>query len=434
MNFWELVFKIIALHQILYWSYLWQLKEYRRDRLSSALKTDFYKIIFDQFNLRFWFRPKPTARGVMTVLLAIFFGLFLSGFYLVILVPITTALAVGLVSPVFILYKKYLVLKAGRRMENFRGVVIGITGSYGKSSTKEILATVLEKKYQVGKTPHNVNSEIGVAQTALKLNGNEEIFIVEMGAYKQGEIGSICRIVHPQIGVITGLGDQHLELFGSLENLKRAKYELIDALPKGGLALVAGKDFTLSEAKEIRVFKDHVEFNYQNQKFTVPVLGVELIRNVIAVIKICQNLGMTLAEISMALGEFKNNAVYPHMVKLNEDVYIVDDSYNTSYESFLSTIEYLKIYHGFTKILVTPGIIELGDRGKTDHVSIGEKLNFVDKVFVTAKTYFPELNSSGKAQLVTKNLLRELKAWKKPKTVFVFKGRVSRVIINGLYD
>jgi len=116
--------------------------------------------------------------------------------------------------------------------------VIGITGSYGKSSTKEFLATILSAKYKVCKTSANRNSEIGVAETVLReLKPEHEIFIVEMGAYRTGEIKAICDIVHPTIGVLTAVSEQHLALFGSLEATKKAKYELIEALPENGIAI-----------------------------------------------------------------------------------------------------------------------------------------------------------------------------------------------------
>ncbi len=438
MSLLEIIILVITLtiffHQALYWVYFWQVKEYRRDRFVSGCKTDLKKIVLDQFNLRYWFRPKPTSRSLASLFLALLFLLILPGPVLLLLAPVTTALAIAVATPIFVIYKKSLAQKAALVMRNYPGVVIGITGSFGKSSTKEFLAQVLGQKFKVAKTPANVNSEIGVVQTVLKLKGDEEVFIVEMGAYKLGEIKAICDIVRPKIGIITGLGDQHLELFQTLNNLKKAKYELIEALPKDGLAMVADKDFFQSEAKDSREFFDHVEFLYDQQKFFVPVLGQDLIRNVIAVIKVSQKLGLTLPRIAAGLKNIDKNKISPRLVKLSDDIYIVDDSYNASYESFISSLNYLRLFPGFTKVVVTPGIIELGDKAKNDHQKIGQKLESVDKVFVTSPAFYQELNVAGKAELITTNLSRQLKIWKKPKTVFLFKGRVQGAIIKSLYD
>lgn len=376
---------ICSLHQTLYWVWFWQIKEYRRDRFLAGVSK---KNFLDQYNLRYWPRPKPTARAVATFVIAqLFFAVN------IVLTPITVALAVGLITPIFILYKKYLIKKATGK---FKGMVIGITGSYGKSSTKELLAHVLGTKFKIAKTPNNINSEIGVAQTVLKLKGDEEIFIVEMGAYKRGEIKAACNIVRPKIGIITGIGDQHLELFGSLENLKKAKYELVDAAK---VNFIADKDFSLTDAKNIKIFIDHVEFDFEKQHYKVPVLGKDLIRNVIGVIKVAKYLGVE----TISFENFDSNQIYPKLIKKSNDVYIVDNTYNASLESFLSSLEYLKVFDGYRKIVVTPGLIELGENAEKDRETIKQKAAFVDE-FIVAK---------------------EFKIINKPKTVYLLMGRIK---------
>ncbi len=267
----------VIFHQILYWHWFWQLKEYRLDRVraSFATKYDWLKAIKEQFDLRRWFRPKLTVRlaitGAISFLIESLSWLYLNLLYLtlgftasqplilqqiggnIILVavaPLTIPISLALTSPVFILAKKILVYVAKQKMNHFKGTVIGITGSYGKTSTKELLAFVLSQKHKVAKTERNDNSEIGVAKTVLRLKGDENFFVVEMGAYKIGEIKQICDTVKPKIGIITGLGDQHLALFGSLDNLRKAKYELVDSLPNNGFRLIAGVDFSSDRPDE----------------------------------------------------------------------------------------------------------------------------------------------------------------------------------------
>ena len=116
--------------------------------------------------------------------------------------------------------------------------VIGITGSYGKSSVKEFLGHFLETEFSVIKTPRNTNTEIGVAQFVLASNfADKDVFIVEMGAYRPGEIKLICDMVRPSIGVLTVIAEQHLSLFGSIKNIQSAKYELLRSLPTNGFAV-----------------------------------------------------------------------------------------------------------------------------------------------------------------------------------------------------
>lgn len=379
-----LIWIICHFHQTLYWVWFWQIKEYRRDRFLAGISK---KNFLDQYNLRYWPRPKLTARAVITLLVA---QLFIGVNFL--LAPLTIALAVGIVTPIFILYKKYLIKKATGK---FKGLVIGITGSYGKSSTKELLAHVLSLKFKVAKTPKNINSEIGVAQTVLKLKGDEEVFIVEMGAYKRGEIKAICEMVKPKIGIITGIGDQHLGLFGSLENLKKAKYELVDVTEK---SFIAEKDFSLAEAKNLKQNIDSIEFDYEKNHFKIPVLGRELARNVIGVIKVAKYLGVD----KINFENFDSRQIYPKLIKKGKDVYIVDNTYNASFEAFLSSLEYLKVFEGSYKIVVTPGLIELGDNTVKDMEEIKKAAGFVDE-FVIAKSY--KINP-------------------REKTVYLFMGRV----------
>jgi len=439
----KLIILIVLIHQTSFWVYFWQIKEYRFDRFFDSLKNkhDLSKVIKNQYDLTTWFRPKTTFRGTISLLISLITVLFLI-FYLslkislllLFLVPLIPSLYIIVSNPIFTFLKQRQIQKARQIMSEFKGTVIGITGSYGKSSTKELLSTILSSKFRVDKTQKNNNSEIGVAQTVLNLKTDSDIFVVEMGAYKIGEIQAICNIVKPKIGIITGLGDQHLSLFGSLQNIKTAKYELIKSLPKNGLGLIADKDFKLEDAKNIKTFPDHVQFDYQKHQFNVPLLGQDLIRNVIGAIKVAQYLGMTLEEIKKALSKINPNLFYPKLISLKNNIHIIDDSYNSSLESFLSAITYLKTWKNYQKVLVTPGIIELGENALKDHQIIGKNLSDIDSIIVTQPHYFKNLNKNNNASLITnpKKIITSLKELKKSKTVFLFKGRIPSIIINSI--
>lgn len=443
MIFLNLFLFLIFVHQILFWTYLWQIKEYRFDRFFDSIsnKYDFWKSFKNQYNLFVWYRPKLTLRGFFIFFpcffLAFLFSVLSSFFDLLIitfLIPFLVSLFVYLSSPLFDFLKKRIISKATHKMSDFKGIVVGVTGSFGKSSTKEILASILSQKYKVAKTLGNNNTEIGVAQTVLNLKNNPDIFIVEMGAYKIGEIQAICKIVNPKIGIITGLGNQHLSLFGSLENIKKAKYELIDALPKNGLGLIAEKDFGLNDAKNIKTFTDHLEFDYQKTHFSVPILNKNMISNIIGAIKIAIYLKVPLEKIKTGLKKLDPSLFYPKLSKLKNNIFVIDNSYNANLESFVSILDYLKIYKDYKKILITPGIIELGKDSHKTHEIIGEKLKFIDEIIITQPNYFEELNQFNNARLITnvKKIIITLQGLKKSKTVFLFKSRVPQVIINSL--
>ncbi len=439
----KILLLIIFCHQVLFWIYFWQIKEYRFDRFVDSLKNpfDLLKAFKNQYNLTSWFRPIQTFRALISLTASILTTVFLISFFppqisifFTLLIPLISAFFIIIFQPIFSFLKSRQIKQAKLIMSNFKGTVIGVTGSFGKSSTKELLATILSEKFKIDKTQKNNNSEIGVAQTVLKLKTNSDIFVVEMGAYKIGEIKAICDIVKPKIGIITGLGDQHLGLFGSLGNIKKAKYELIESLPKNGFSLIADKDFSLKDAKNIKNFTDHIEFDYQQTHFSVPLLGQELIRNVIGAIKISQHLGLTLKEIQTALSKIDKNLFYPKLISLKSNNFIIDDSYNSSLESFLSGLNYLKTWKNYKKVLITPGIIELGSNAQKDHQIIGKNLDFIDSVIVTQPHYFPELNQNNNTQLITDphKVTSQLKKIKQTNTVFLFKGRIPSTIISSL--
>ncbi len=279
---------------------LWQKKEYRLDRVEDHLKTkEGKKEIFDSFfflklflfafgSFVFILLPSPRAdqelvvwlMGVvlglesvyffwrllqrqtkrpdftkkvflilLTTLVFQFLSLGLWGFIIFfsptmflmpqLLIFAFMALAVALWSLPSRLATRVLVARAKKKILQFPDLkVIGITGSFGKTSTKEFLKTILSSKYKVLATSGRQNTLIGVARQILnELEGSHQVYVVEMAAYKKGEIKAIADLVSPQIGIITGLGNQHLSLFGSMDNLLAAKFELIEALPEKGLAI-----------------------------------------------------------------------------------------------------------------------------------------------------------------------------------------------------
>ena len=291
-----------------------------------------------------------------------------------------------------------------------KATVIGITGSVGKTTTKELITHVLADK-KILSTPAYVNSDMGVSQWLLrelpKHSRDEElIVIVEMGAYREGEIALLCKICKPTIGIITYIGTQHLALFGSQEKLANAKSELIASLPKDGRAFLnADCDLCLTiqdraqcpvttvgtagsvdlEAKEIEEHSDGIHFRVGDVPCVNPIHGTHNVTNVLLMMGVCEMLGLDMKDISARTRSFSP----PHHtfdVRKERDVTILDDTHNASPESFRAAIAWAKTNPSSPKVLITPGLIELGPRSAKIHRDLGGQASGIfDRVIFTGK-------------------------------------------------
>ena len=290
--------------------------------------------------------------------------------------------------------------------------VIGITGSYGKTSVKEFLYQILKTKYKVLKTPESYNTPQGIAKVVdLELDDSYDYFICEMGAYRIGEIKEICHIVHPTYGILTGINEQHLETFGSLENTTKGKFELIDALPKDGFGIVntANKRIReeyLTHNKNNNIFpygeksqefsfndsgtlfelplkiKHKDRFMYKNYNAKTKLLGTANIENITAAATMASLLDMEPQLILKAIEELVS---VPHRLEFKSqgNMTIIDDAYNSNYDGFRNAIEVLGTYsfrQNRSKILVTPGIVDLGSETIKIHKDLGKEISRVSTI------------------------------------------------------
>jgi UDP-N-acetylmuramoyl-tripeptide--D-alanyl-D-alanine ligase len=332
---------------------------------------------------------------VILASLVIIFGVY--GFWLAILtvplLPFFIVLALWIIEPVDYFLKKRLFKKAQKflRESKKKLTVIGIAGSYGKTSTREILSSILSEKFRVIKLSENINTDVGVADFILK-NPKQflenEIFIVEMGAYKKGEIKKLCDLVSPDYAILTGINESHLERFGSLENIISAKFELPEASKKTVVLnfddeniLQNYKQFGLkdfqgvvkNEAKNIKSLDNFsgLEFELDGAKFRTKLLALHNITLILLAGRIAQKLGMTVGEISRGVGHIEH---VPHRLEpiYNEltKVWVIDDSYNGNYAGIASGVEVLRRATG-RKIVLTPGLVELGEKSAEIHEKIG---------------------------------------------------------------
>ena len=303
-----------------------------------------------------------------------------------------------------------------RRLSRLK--VIAITGSFGKTSTKTFLEKILSAEYKVSATPGSFNTDLSVARHInLNLNENVDFFIVEMGAYRRGEINKICQLVSPHTGIITALGSQHLDLFGSRQNLIKAKFELIDSLPSGGLAIINSPDPLLKpmivKAKKrldnmLLINKSEMTKNRQINKtflqfdlklnnrlfhFKANLIGEQNIDNLVLAISAANLLGVSMPVIQKEVSTITPPAKTMQIVRDTKNLTLIDDTFNVNYEGILSAINYLKLYHGLRVIFLNP-LIELGNKSREFHQNIGKKAGDICHFLITTNlNNYPDLLS-----------------------------------------
>lgn len=345
-------------------------------------------------------------------------------------------------------------------------LVIGVTGSYGKSSTKEFIAKLLSYRFRVLKTRGTNNTPIGIANTITSKDfaKNTEIFVVEMGAYKKGEITQMCQIVRPKIGVLTGISPQHMSLFGSINNIIEGKYELIEALPKNGLAIFNGNNNYCRELYEkteirkliysfgeksdikvsnIRVNKFNVNFRIheKNKVFYLSskLLGKQNIEDLLAAILIARFLGMDFTQIKNAVSSINYLPMTMKPIKTHRGAVLIDDTFNASPDSVLAAIDYMRVYKRRRKILVLQPMIELGKEVKDLHYKVGQACKSLTKVFLTNDNFYRDFMRGAKKKnlvevLPPQEIARKLRKWIGEGDVVVFEGKESLKILKDLKD
>lgn len=265
--------------------------------------------------------------------------------------------------------------------------VVGITGSYGKTSSKNILASILNVRYLAKPTPRNLNTEYGLMITINNhLDKFDEVLIAEMGAYKRGEIQTLCDMVHPQYGILTKIGTAHLESFGSQENIQKTKFELIESLPHDGIAVLNMDDelqtsYQLQNdvevvwigihQKDADVVAKNIECSNKGSKFDIQfkgdktlypfetkLLGNNNIYNILASVALGRKFGMKIEELQQGVRKVKS---IEHRLELKNlgNMYMIDDAYNSNPVGAKGALDVLNMMPG-TKVVVTPGMIELG--------------------------------------------------------------------------
>lgn len=318
------------------------------------------------------------------------------------LLPVIGVPALAAALPMEKLVANYYLRDARRRlMADPNRIRIGITGSYGKTSTKMFLGTILSEKYRTFVTPQSYNTPMGVTR-AIRENmpADTQVFVGEMGARYTGDIKELCALVSPQHGMVTAIGPQHLETFKTQENINRTKFELIDSLPEGGLALFAA-DNGLCEALSTRAraprglygvedgrpitrmmaAKD-IEVGPWGSRFTLVaedgqsiacqtrLLGVHNIQNVVGCCAMARHLGLSMRQIADGVAKL---APVEHRLALIDNgngVIVIDDAFNANPSGARAALDVLAGFSG-RRIIITPGMVELGAVEQQENRKLG---------------------------------------------------------------
>ncbi len=333
--------------------------------------------------------------------------------------PVAVFVAYFITWPLERLIAKSYIKKAKKVLENRKDLkVIGITGSYGKTSVKNILSTILSEKYKICPTPASYNTPLGLAKTILSnLKKDDEIFIAEMGARQIGDINELCEMVCPSIGIITGIGNQHLLTFGTIDNIIKTKTELAEFVLKQKCGLYVNTEGMF--AKEIcDKYKDAISVSLKENIFNVSdivtnkngssfvissggkkkkcetiLLGTHNISNIILACTVAYDLGLTLDEIAKGIEKLHSVAHRLEIIKSSSYYTIIDNSYNSSVQGSEASVEVLSHFEG-KKFVITPGLVELGKEQFNANFEFGKTMAKVcDYVIIDSTINFEAINS-----------------------------------------
>lgn len=279
-------------------------------------------------------------------------------------------------------------------------IVIGVTGSFGKTSTKNYLAGILAEKYNVLVTPGNFNTLLGVIRTIREqLRPYHQVFIVEMGAKQKNDIKEICDLVHPTIGIVTAVGEMHLETFKSVENIQDTKFELINSLPAEGLGVINNDSEYIRNyrgiASRCRMIRYAVEnegeykatdlvYNAGGVTFTVNgkeeyssrLLGRGNLLNILASVAVADHLGVPANRQKNAVARLQP-VEHRLSMKVANGITVLDDAYNSNPQGAQMALEVLKNFavgEGNRRIVITPGFVEMGTRQAQANRELGRTI------------------------------------------------------------
>ena len=353
--------------------------------------------------------------------------------------------------------------------------VIGITGSVGKTTTKEMIAQVLSTQYNVHKTMGNFNNHIGLPLSVLNLNRNHTVAVFEMGMNALGEIDYLSKIIRPDIGIITNIGISHIEKLGSRQNILRAKLEIINGMKENGVLILNSDDELLSglegllpmpvtfyginencnlQAYGIESMREkgvHFTVNIRNRDVDIflPVPGIHNVSDALAAVACGLELGITNENIQKGLIQYSQEKMRLNIIQYG-NVKVINDTYNAAPSSSIAAITVLREIAGLRRSIAVLGdMLELGEYSGEAHRNVGarvahEKINYLVAIGELAKDYVLGAIEAGmdKNHIIhfpdPESAVNSLKELIQPNDVVLFKGsrgmHLDRVIENIFED
>jgi UDP-N-acetylmuramoyl-tripeptide--D-alanyl-D-alanine ligase len=466
---------------ILSFTHLWWVKEYRFDRMMIHLRTPQGKRVYVLPLKRPPFSPRSIAIMGFT-------ALFLALAYLLLPIPMLgrlfvldaisfplTFIAVQLLSLPVVLYHRYEIARARAALSDAKVPAIGITGSYGKTSTKEYLSAITSTAMRTLKTEASKNSPIGISEVVLSHTlSSYDLFIVEMGAYKPGEIAMMSSLVAPEVGIITAINPQHQDLFGSIERTMAAKFELLEGLVGKRIAVMNMDDANVrimaswAKAKGITVWgytrkgekSDIVSRMFTAEKCTstlsgisftagdggkkyavkAPVIGEHQVSNILAAIAGAVACGMSFDSAAKAAAKVHPAKKVLEFGSGTHGATFIDDTFNNNPDAAIAAIDVLAKQPG-KKILVFQPMIELGSFADSSHQRVGKHAGAVcDEIILTnANWHAPFVHGVREASrtvpvtvMAKDKAVSHLKKVIRKSDTVLFKGKEAGLILDKL--
>ena len=324
---------------------------------------------------------------------------------LILATPVVLGAANRLLEPYQLLDNARFVRAARRRLADVDPLVVGVSGSFGKTTTKACLAAALEPLGPTYPTPASFNSRLGLVRAINEgLEPQHAAFIAELGAYRIGDIAALCELVKPKLGVLTSLGPAHLERFGSMDAIEQAEGELADALPPDGLFVTDANDDRCRRVARERarcsvrlvsttphpdadVWADEIEISSGGTSFDlyrrdageptrlrIRLLGTHNVANALFAAAVANHLGISDAQFARMIRRVAppKHRLEP-IVNGQAGVVVIDDSYNSNPTGAAGALEVLAAHEARRRILVTPGMVELGDREAEENRLLGTR-------------------------------------------------------------
>ena len=273
--------------------------------------------------------------------------------------------------------------------------VIAVTGSNGKTTTKDMIAAVVSAQFNTYKTPENFNNEIGVPLTLLQMPATTEVLVIELGMDRPGQISALSKLVQPDVAIITMIGEAHIEFFKTRDRIADAKLEIVDGLANDGVLIIpinepllTAKTANLAQrvvtfgvneadvvATDIASVSNQTEFTVNEIRFAIPLLGLYNVNNALAALTSGHELGLTWAQMRPALTNFQLTKMRTEWMQLASGTRLLSDVYNSNPTAVSAVLATFKTVEAPVKRVVLGDMLELGDAANDLHAGLAQDLD-----------------------------------------------------------